>query len=147
MKWLPLVLAGLAAAGCTDLPRDPDRTTERVAAERRLRVGMIAGGAAPGIARQRELIDRVAAAIGARPEIETGSGETLLLRLEEGALDLVLGEFDSKSPWIGRVHLLPPLLRVGNGGGETHIGAAARHGENRWIMLLDREARALGAGS
>jgi hypothetical protein len=142
-----VLLIAIAAAGCDRLPRDPDGTTERVTAERRFRVGAIAGAAGPSLARQQALLHRVGAALGARAEIETGSGEALLLRLEEGALDLVVGEFDSKSPWVGRVHLLPPLLRVGNGGGETHVGAATRHGENRWIMLLDREARALGAVS
>ena len=145
MKWLVLLLTAVALAGCAELPRDPEGTTERIMAERRFRVGIVVGADAPAVARQRALLARVAAATGARPGIETGSREALLLRLEEGALDLVLGEFDSHSPWVGRVHLLPPLLRVGNGGGETRVGAAARHGENRWIMMVDREARAVGA--
>jgi hypothetical protein len=143
MRLRPLLLLSLLAA-CAELPRDPDGTSERVAAERSFRVGAILGSGAPGVARQQALIDRIAAASGARPAIETGSGEALLPRLEEGALDLVVGEFDLKSPWIARVHLLPPLMRVANGGGETQVAAAARHGENRWIALVDREARALG---
>lgn len=142
---LALLLPLIALAGCADLPRDPDGTTERVRAERRFRVGIVAGAPAPAAVPQRALLARIAAATGARSEIEFGSGEALLMRLEEGALDLVLGEFDSKSPWLARAHLLPPLQHRSNGKGETRIAGATAHGENRWIMLLDRESRALGA--
>jgi hypothetical protein len=143
MKSIAVSMILLALAGCSALPRDPDGTTDRVVSEHRFRVGMIAGGAA-GAEQQQALLARIAGATGSRPQVETGSAEALLLRLEEGTLDLVLGEFDSHSPWVLRAHLLPPLLKRANGNGETHVTAAARHGENRWIMLIDREARALG---
>ena len=140
MKSPPLVLLA-ALTACADLPRDPDGTLERVTRERRFRVGIVSsGGDAAAAERQRALIARIAAATGARPTIAHDSAEPLLVRLEDGALDLVVGEFLRDGPWSTRVHMLPALARTATAGGETVVAGAARHGENRWIMLVDREA-------
>lgn len=143
---LPTLLcaaSALLAVGCADLPKDPRGTTERVARERQVRVGVIASPA--GIAdANRALIGRVAAATGARPVVETDAAEPLLVRLGEGELDLVVGEFERKGPWSTHVHILPALASRRVAGQEIATGAAASNGENRWIMLVDREARALG---
>jgi len=143
----PMIYAGmiaLAASACSQLPRDPEGTLERVTRERLLRVGMIATGDASATAeRQHALVARIAAATGARPALVSGAAEPLLLRLEQGGLDLVIGEFHAQSPWIAKAHLLPPIAKARVGEEETMVAAAARHGENRWIMLVDRESRAL----
>lgn len=138
-----MALAALAP-GCSDLPMDPEGTLERIARERLLRVGVVASGpAATAADRQQALIARIAAATGSRPSLLTGSAEPLLMRLEQGELDLVVGEFHATSPWMLHVHILPPIAASSAGEEETIVAAAARNGENRWIMLLDREARAL----
>lgn len=146
MKWRLAFGAALALAGCDRLPRDPDGTLDRVRAERRFRVGLIADGeAAIGEVRARALVARVAGATGATPVVKEGASEPLLLDLEDGRLDLVIGLLSPDSPWLGRVALLRPI-------GETvapqHLllTPAARNGENRWIMLLEREAGATAAG-
>jgi hypothetical protein len=139
-----ILLVFLALSACSQLPRDPDGTTERVTSERLFKVGMIAtGDADSSVERQRALIARIAAATGARAALESGAAEPLLLRLEQGELDLVIGEFHARSPWIAKAHLLPPIAEARVGEEETIVAAAARHGENRWIMLVDRESRAL----
>jgi hypothetical protein len=138
-----LAVAMSALAGCSDLPKDPDGTLDRIVRERQFRVGIVASRGADA-APHGALIARVAAATGARPAIEHDAAERLLIRLEDGALDLVLGEFEREGPWTTRVHILPALASGRTGSRETVVAAAAANGENGWIMLVDREARELG---
>lgn len=139
MKSALLLAAALMIGGCDSIPADPDGTLERVRGERRFRVGLIASGerpAAPDGA--RALLERLSRATGARAAVEHGAAESLLTRLEEGGLDLVVGEFAEKSPWGAQVTLSEPI----GPGGPTILAAAARNGENAWIALVHREARA-----
>jgi hypothetical protein len=141
---LLLLVATLGA--CGDLPSDQSGTMNRIREEGVVRVGMIGGPApAPEAARLRTLVERSAAAAGGRPLVLEDAAEPLLLMLEEGELDLVVGAFDRSTPWSTRVHLLPPLARETRGKAEIETTAAARNGENAWIMLLEREARGLSA--
>ncbi|HEX8225037.1 MAG TPA: hypothetical protein VF605_14555 [Allosphingosinicella sp.] len=131
--------AALLLAGCDSIPADPDSSLERIRGERRFRVGLIASGG-PALAPERAgaLLDRLWRATGARPALEHGSAEALLTRLEEGGLDLVVGEFAEHSPWAAQVTLTEPIATEGR----TILAAAARNGENAWIWLVHREARA-----
>ncbi|HEU0097591.1 MAG TPA: hypothetical protein VFQ67_02340 [Allosphingosinicella sp.] len=145
MKWRLALCAALTLAACDRLPTDPDGTLDRVRAERRFRVGLIATGGAPaGGGPEDAFLARIARATGARPAVRHGASEPLLLDLEDGGLDLVIGPLSSESPWVERVALLEPLEAV-PGPHEVQVIPIARNGENRWIMLLEREARALGA--
>ena len=102
MKWRSALCAALALAGCDRLPRDPDGTLDRVKAERSFRVGLIASGDSPiGAERQRAYLSRVARATGATPQLEEGASEPLLIALEEGELDLVIGAAVAGKP-LGR---------------------------------------------
>jgi hypothetical protein len=145
MKWRHAFCAALALAGCDRLPRDPDGTLDRVRAQRNFRVGLIATGGTAGVTEAEPLfLARVAEAAGATPIVKEGASEPLLLELEEGKLDLVIGLLSPESPWAGRVTILRPLDEFV---APQHLllTAAARKGENRWIMLLEREARAVAA--
>ena len=146
MKWRLALCAALALAGCDRLPQDPDGTLDRVRAERRFRVGLIAAGDAPvGVEETKAFLARVAAATGARPALKEGASEPLLIALEDGELDLVIGPLSPESPWLGKVALLRP---IGESLAPQHllVTPIARNGENRWIMLLERQARATAAG-
>jgi len=144
MKWRLALCAALTLTACDRLPRDPDGTLDRVRSERRFRVGLIAAGDAPaGLERERLFLARVAEATGARPLIETGASEPLLLDLEDGGLDLVIGPLSSESPWLERVALLEPLGPA-PGPHKAVVTPIARNGENRWIMLLEAQVRAVG---
>ena len=148
MKWPALFLLFLTLGGCGGIPRDQEGTLERIAEMGEVRVGiMAAAGQSPHFERLRDLVQRSGAAARGRPRIEVGAAEALLLRLEAGELDLVIGEFDRSSPWYQRVHLLPPLATRSLGDSELEATAAARNGENGWIMLIEREARALSSRS
>jgi hypothetical protein len=144
MKWT-LILCAALLAGCGGMPKDPERTLERVQASRTFSVGLIAAGGPAVADRRHAFVRRVAEATGARPAIEEGAAEPLLARLERGELDLVVGAFAPKSPWARQVTLLPPLGEQAGRGGPVVIAAAARNGENGWIALLHREARAAAA--
>jgi hypothetical protein len=135
MTLRPLLLALLLAA-CGPFPRDPEATLDRVRASHVIRVGIVEGSAA-----WKPLLARVAAATGARPHMHPGAIEPLLLRLEHGELDLVVGgRFATDTPWITRVTLGPVLRRDA----KINDHMVARNGENAWVMLIEREARALG---
>ncbi|MBV8687116.1 MAG: hypothetical protein JOZ90_01100 [Alphaproteobacteria bacterium] len=146
MKRLLLGCLGLSLAGCDSLPRDPDHTLERVRSEKLIRVGVIAdGGEGPGLGAASAFLGRVARATGARPALRRGASEALLLDLEAGKLDLVLGTVSPDSPWAAEVAILHPLAESA---APQHllVSPIARNGENRWIMLLEREADSAAAG-
>ena len=147
MKSLPLLAClGATLAGCGSLPRDPDDTLQRVRSGHELRVGVIADAGAPaGDAEMAAFIARVSRATGARATVRRGASEPLLLDLEAGGLDLVLGPLSPKSPWADEVAILRPIAEPV---APQHLVVTpiARNGENRWIMLLEREARAVAAG-
>ncbi len=139
---LRLSAAGLLLlAACGEMPRDPEGTLERVRAEHVFRVGLISSGDHRDDAhRERDFLLRVARATGAQPVVTEGAAEPLLLKLEEGGLDLVVGTVAEKSPWLGRVAILEPLTQLG-GEPARIVSPIARNGENAWIMLLEHHAR------
>jgi hypothetical protein len=135
-----IVLSLLLLSACTDYPRDIDGTLDRVRESRELRIGET-----PILAKDRRLarnfVTRLARATGALPRISTAPEERQLARLEQGELDLVIGEFAEDSPWAEHAALIEPLTvrRVG----ERKLGLApvARNGENAWIAVVEREVR------
>ncbi|HEX8240699.1 MAG TPA: hypothetical protein VF574_13255 [Allosphingosinicella sp.] len=145
MKWRLALCAALTLAACDRLPMDPDGTLDRVRSEGRFRVGLIATGPKSDRGPEKAFLAGIVRATGARPVVKQGASEPLLLDLEDGDLDLVIGPLSSESPWVERVALLDPLGAVA-GPHEVEVTPIARNGENRWIMLLEREARAVAAG-
>ncbi len=133
-----LALLLLLTGGCDLLPRDTAETSERIAAQRAIRVGVVTPIGAEG----DRFLDALARDTSARVERRTESLEPLLVALEHGELDLVVGRFAHDSSWRERVALTPPLDGVKDGDRPLAVHAAARNGENRWIMRLERLARA-----
>lgn len=126
----------LTASGCTDLPRDPDGTLERVRATHRIRLGEVAG--APEDAAAKAAIERVAAANGARIAHISGHGEELLEALEDGELDLVYGHFAEDSPWSSAVHFgTPPGTAEPPPKSQRTARFAFQMGENGWISAVE----------
>ena len=144
MKRAALFTAFLMLSACGSIPQDQEQTLDRIRESGEVRVGMVATGQpSPHVQRLRTLVARSAARAGGRVRMSEDTTEPLLLQLEAGELDLVVGEFDTLSPWYHRVHLLPPMVVHDHAEGRVETTAAARNGENAWIMLLEREARAL----
>ncbi len=142
MRNLPLlgglaVLATLALSGCEDFPKDIAGTMDDITATGVLQAGIVTDGSAE--ADERSLAERIAQAAGAEAEMETGSAEVLLHKLEEGELDLVVGKFAKASPWKGRVALTKaPRPEWEPAKHEPVLRAAIRNGENRWLIFVSK---------
>jgi hypothetical protein len=139
------VLATLSA--CDNYPRDIEGTRDRIEAQKSFRVGLVAGLQEPqDRALAAAFLKRVSQATGASPQITTGAAEPLLVRLEEGELDLVIARIAKNSPWATDVAVIEPMAEHRIGGRTIDLAPIARNGENRWIMLLERQVRDMGAG-
>jgi polar amino acid transport system substrate-binding protein len=115
-------LVVLIAAGCGPVPRDPEGTLDRVRGGT-LRVGLVENppwvvrtAGEPGGA-EAELVRRLAAELGAKPEWVWGGEQAHLEALERFRLDLVAGGLTDDTPWKKRVGLTTPYfeeeVRVG----------------------------------
>ncbi|MET0365017.1 MAG: hypothetical protein ABW169_10220 [Sphingobium sp.] len=86
------------------------------------------------------LLDKISRDTQAAIAVRSGAAEPLLADVRDGKLDLVIGPFEKDSSWATDVAFGPPLAR---GAGDIEFKAAARNGENRWIMLVERAARSV----
>lgn len=130
----------LALSACSDLPRDPDGTLERIRAEKTIRLGEVAG--APEDREAEAVLQRVAARTGARIKRTQGHGEELLEGLEEGEYDLVYGHFADDSPWAVQVHFgTPPAGPKHPPKSQRVARFAFRMGENGWLTTVEEAGR------
>ncbi|MCC2976629.1 hypothetical protein LK533_08065 [Sphingomonas sp. PL-96] len=135
----------LCLAGCGNIPKDPEGTLDRIRRQHVIRVGRVEGGLPPDALGWHRVLTRVEASTGAEPIFQRGMLEPLLLDLEAGKLDVVVGgRFDEKTPWKTRVTLGPPIGRIETPTGKTASHIVVRNGENAWIMLVQRETKAAG---
>jgi ABC-type amino acid transport substrate-binding protein len=145
MKSLILALAmPLLLSACADYPRDLEGTSEAIHSRKTMRIGIVAGPTS-NAARRQAFIAELARRTGARPLYVTGSAEPLLLDLDSGKLDLVIGGFAKETPWIDEVAVIEPLATRMVGRDEIDLVPIARNGENRWVMTLETAVRDLSA--
>lgn len=134
---IPLLL--VTALGCSDLPRDPERSLERVRENRMMRVGVsesppwITRAAEPG-GLEADLIRSLAHAEGARVEWVWGTLEQHYEDLEKFQLDLVAGGITTDSPWKARLGATRPYVEYA---GKKHI-VAVPPGENAWLVRVEQ---------
>jgi ABC-type amino acid transport substrate-binding protein len=140
------LVAGLLTAGC-QFPADPDGTLERVEGET-MRLGVtehdpwvrLDGTRPAGV--EVTLAERFAESLGARVEYTQGAEAELIDALKAGELDLVVGGFDSKTPWKKEAGLTRPYLQTrepveGEVSTVKHVMLAPL-GENAWLVRLER---------
>jgi hypothetical protein len=138
-----LLLAGFVLiSACDVLPRDPAGTTDRILHERSMKVGFADRNAA-GDPRTASLIRNLEAATRAKAVFVDGSGETQIRQLENGDLDLVIGNFTADSPWQTDIAFGPALKTSDKSSDALELKAAMRNGENRWIMKVESASRAV----
>jgi hypothetical protein len=137
-RW-PLLLC-LALAACGPYPRDVSGTLDRIEREGRLRVGFADLSARDRVTARR-FVARLEAATGARADIDLATMENQLGRLEDGELELVIGEFREDTPWSETVTVIEPLERRVRGVRAIGLSPVTVNGENRWIALVEREVR------
>jgi hypothetical protein len=137
-----VVFGALVLTSCSDFPKDPEATLERVRSEHVFRVGIVEPSASMGSDRSvQSMLHAIGREVHASHQIIKGDAETLLTGLEEGRLELVIGYFEIKSPWTERVTLAPALRHQEEGESEFQLAPAMRNGENGWIALVERQAR------
>lgn len=141
-------LAALAAvtvlAGCGAIPADPDGTLDAV------RGGVLRVGAVEHDGwleesdeghrgRDAELVRSFAAELDASVDWQTGPEHELVARLEEGALDLVVGGIPADAPWTDRTGVSRPYGRDTEPDGRVvdRVMLVPR-GENAFLLELDR---------
>jgi hypothetical protein len=136
-----LVIAGVAVgvqlgalAGCDDIPRDPEDTTDLVTGSV-LRVGWVAGAEPNEIehAAVATLAERLRAAI----EISEGPVHQLMAELEEGTVHVVGGAVPEKTPFAKDVGLTKRVGTVVLRGEVEPTVMAIRSGENRFLLLVN----------
>jgi ABC-type amino acid transport substrate-binding protein len=136
-----LIALTVALGGCDAFPQDPNETTEHVRQSGEMRAGLIAG-ADQDNARQKDLAEQVASAVEAKPVFEEGTAEILVPKLEKGELDIVIGAFAKSTPWKKHAAVTKPAEQSGGDSEEPKLRALVRKGENRWLMLVERQVTA-----
>jgi hypothetical protein len=140
MRWATVILALSTVAACS-LPRDPEGTTERIAKEHVLRVGVTnnppwaeARGDTPaGI--EPDLVRHFASSIGAKVVWRTGSETTLAQGLKHHELDLAVGGFDAQTPWVSITGVTQSFIETPDK--KKHVMLTAP-GENGFLLRVDR---------
>jgi len=135
-----VVVSTLLLSGC-GIPHDASHTLQNITGGT-LRVGVVAnepwvidrGATVEGL--EGELVQRVAASIGARIEWVRMPEFELVRAVHDRRIQLVIGGFDPKVRWAKDVALTRPYLETPDG--KAHV-VAAPPGENAWLMVLDRQ--------
>jgi ABC-type amino acid transport substrate-binding protein len=136
----PLVVLTLLLAAC-GIPRDPDGTLQRVEGSH-MRVGIAEhppwtslGEEPSGI--EVELVEEFARELNAEIQWVEGAETEVQEQMELGRLDLVIAGLHADSPWSSKVSFIQPYFTVG---ADEHV-MAVPHGENAWIVRLERFLR------
>lgn len=127
----------MSLGGCDHFPQDPGNTLAAIREHRTVRVG-VDGPLPPEASR---LLARIEQATGAKAQVSRGGVEPLLAKLDAREIDMVVAPFGKKTPWAAQVALSPPVRVEGEGKNALEWRAAMRPGENRWIMLVETNAR------
>lgn len=129
-------------AGCgISVPADPEGTLQAVSGGE-LRVGVssdegladVSGDAPTGPL--IDLVNAFAQSIDAEVEWSTGSEETLVVMLEEGDLDLVVGGLTDQTPWVDRVGVTRGYSGI-EGARDRAIVMFVPLGENAFLTELE----------
>ena len=138
-----LVLAmSVALTGCgISVPVDPDGTLQTVSGSE-LRVGVSPDDGLADISGDTpsgpliDLVDTFADSLDAEVDWTTGSEETLVVMLEEGDLDLVVGGLTDQTPWIDRVGVTRGYTGV-KGADDRAMVMFVPLGENAFLTKLE----------
>ena len=130
--------SALWLAACTDIPRDPNGTTERILNAQSFRAGIVSGSASDPT---DTIVKRIESQTRAKAMIRRGEATLLLKQLEDGHIDLVVGSFAKNSPFKTSVTFSAPLGNRMVAAEAPVIRAATPLGENRWSILVEKAVR------
>jgi len=127
----------LLLAACDRFPSDPEQSLENIRSR-----GTIRLGAPENIPPEASaLLRRLERETGARTLRRSGEIEPLLQAVKDGDIDLVIAPFRKDTPSATANALSPPIRTDGSGDKAIEWRAALRNGENRWISLVEVNAR------
>jgi ABC-type amino acid transport substrate-binding protein len=132
--------AALTGCGIT-VPTDPDGTLQTVSGGE-LRVGVSSDAGLADASTDTpsgpliDLVDTFAESLDADVEWTAGSEETLVVMLEEGDLDLVVGGLTDQTPWIDRVGVTRGYRDI-EGADDRAIVMFVPLGENAFLTELE----------
>ena len=123
---------------CADLPRDQHGATARIREGSEFVVGISAErfDSAAMEAREKMLVEKVAARLNARIVWRRGNAHQLLQELAELKLPLVAANIPCDSPFANRVGMSQPYFK--DRINETDYCLAVAPGENRLLLLVDQ---------
>jgi polar amino acid transport system substrate-binding protein len=106
----------VVSTACSTLPRDPEKTLERVQRQRSMRVGLVENP--PWVVRtarepagaEVELARRFAASLGATAEWFWGAEQPHMQALEHFQLDMVIAGLHTTTPWGKKIGLTRPYF-------------------------------------
>lgn len=143
-----LACAVLLLTGCgTTIPADPDGTLDSIRTSGELAVGVSLSPPfttlpqspeGPPGGTEIELMNGFAESLSAEPVWVLGGEESLMARLEEGELHVVVGGLTARSPWQGDVALTRPYLVTEDDGDRVEHVVATVPGENALLDALER---------
>lgn len=130
----------LAGCGLT-VPTDPDGTLQTVSGGE-LRVGVAPDeeladvSTAPPTGPLVDLVDEFATSLDAEVRWTVGSEEELVVKVEEGGLDLVVGGFTDQTPWVDRVGVTRGYSGIEGSEGRSTVMFVPL-GENAFLSSLE----------
>lgn len=138
LRTLLLFLLTWLFVACADLPRDQHRATARIRESGEIVVGISSErfDSAEMEAREKMLVEIVAARLNARIVWRRGNAHHLLEDLTELKLPLVAANIPCDSPFADRIGMSQPYLKDRTN--ETDYCLAVAPGENRLLLLVDQ---------
>lgn len=145
---MPLLVGLLGLWGCSEprFPRDAEGSLERVMTQGVLRVGasenvpwtdVADDGSVSGA--EATILSDYAESLGATVVWTPGAESQLILALDEGRLDVVMGGLRSDSPWASHAAFTRPHAHsVGPDGEVEELVFALRLGENALLTNVER---------
>lgn len=138
-----IAIVTLLLAACDRFPGDPGQSLENIRSR-----GTIRLGAPDDIPPEASaLLRRLEKKTGARTLRRSGEIEPLLQAVEDGDIDLVIAPFRKDTPSATVNALSPPIRTDGSGEKAIEWRAAMQSGENRWISLVEVNARQVAGGA
>lgn len=142
---MAIAAAALVITGCgMQIPADPDGTLERVRGDT-LRVGVSehapwvelgAEGTPSGT--EPALLTEFAEQLDAEIAWTAGSEAALVVALERGDLDVVVGGFLDSTPWVERAAVTRPYTETQSADGTASHVMLTPLGENAFLSELER---------
>jgi polar amino acid transport system substrate-binding protein len=142
---LSITFVCLLAAGCgLTIPADPEKTLERMTGST-MRVGVspnppwtVIDGAGEPSGTEVDLVREFAGTLQAQVEWVVGGEQPLIAALERGELQLVIGGFNSETPWTEKAAITKPYAETRDPEGKRKkLVMAAPMGENAFLLALE----------